>query len=197
MIFFSKTYFRSRRIHLKRFQSDSGGLKIRNRVHKILLQKKLHFGTIKKNNCYIYICNFKKKYIIISPFVPSQTYSNLKEYPYAVINFTDDVKIFSDCILGKKKFKIKPTKKIKSFYLQETLSYFELDSRVKSSLFVAWLTGFVLQSVVVTLFKFAAFTLFEHILEFVEFCIKQYVYCDSNVFISSVFWGVLGRSLQR
>ena len=40
MIFFSKTYFRWRRIHLKRFQSDSGGLKIRNRVHKILLQKK-------------------------------------------------------------------------------------------------------------------------------------------------------------
>ena len=52
MIFFSKTYFRSRRIHLKRFQSDSGGLKIRNRVHKIMVQKKNQnigpFGTIKK-----------------------------------------------------------------------------------------------------------------------------------------------------
>ena len=93
-----------------------------------MIRESIVITTDKKNNVHVAPMGiiFKKKYIIISPFVPSQTYSNLKEYPYAVINFTDDVKIFSDCILGKKKFKIKPTKKIKSFYLQETLSYFEV-----------------------------------------------------------------------
>ena len=33
MISFSKTYFRSRRINLKRFQSDSGGLKMDQSQH--------------------------------------------------------------------------------------------------------------------------------------------------------------------
>ena len=69
---------------------------------------------------------FKKNKIIISPFIPSQTYLNLKDNPYAVINFTEDVNIFVDALLGKKKFKIKPTKKIKSFYLNNALTYLEV-----------------------------------------------------------------------
>ena len=71
-----------------------------------MIRESIVITTDKKNNVHVAPMGiiFKKKYIIISPFVPSQTYSNLKEYPYAVINFTDDVKIFSDCILGKKKF---------------------------------------------------------------------------------------------
>ena len=69
-----------------------------------MIRESIVITTDKKNNVHVAPMGiiFKKKYIIISPFVPSQTYSNLKEYPYAVINFTDDVKIFSDCILGKK-----------------------------------------------------------------------------------------------
>ena len=69
---------------------------------------------------------FKKNKIIISPFIPSQTYLNLKDNHYAVINFTEDVNIFVDALLGKKKFKIKPTKKIKSFYLNNALTYLEV-----------------------------------------------------------------------
>ena len=49
---FSKTYSWSRRIHLKRFQSDSGSLKIRKRAHKISWQKKntrlVHLVPLKK-----------------------------------------------------------------------------------------------------------------------------------------------------
>ena len=41
--FFSKPFSWSRRIHLKRFQSDSGSLKIRKRAHKISVQKKSWF----------------------------------------------------------------------------------------------------------------------------------------------------------
>ena len=69
---------------------------------------------------------FKENKLIISPFVPSKTYLNLKENPYAVINFIDDVNVFVDALLGKKNFKIKPTKKIKSFYLKNALSYIEV-----------------------------------------------------------------------
>jgi len=69
---------------------------------------------------------FKKSKLIISPFIPSKTYINLKENSYAVINFTDDLNIFVDALLGKKKFNIEPTKKIKGFYLRNTLSYLEV-----------------------------------------------------------------------
>ena len=69
---------------------------------------------------------FKENKLIISPFIPSKTYLNLKENPYAVINFTDDVNIFVDTLLGKSNFKIKSTKEIKSFYLENALSYVEV-----------------------------------------------------------------------
>ena len=69
---------------------------------------------------------YDKNKLIISPFIPSKTYLNLKENPYAVINFTDDVNIFVDTLLGKSNFKINSTKEIKSFYLENTLSYVEV-----------------------------------------------------------------------
>ena len=69
---------------------------------------------------------FNKKKLFISPYIPSKTYLNLKENPYAVINFTDDVNIFVDALLGKKNFKMQSTKKIKSFYLKNALSYIEV-----------------------------------------------------------------------
>ena len=69
---------------------------------------------------------YDKNKLIISPFIPSKTYLNLKENPYAVINFTDDVNIFVDTLLGKSNFKIKSTKEIKSFYLENALSYVEV-----------------------------------------------------------------------
>tara|TARA_B100001123_G_C15118905_1_gene950511 strand:+ start:431 stop:982 length:552 start_codon:yes stop_codon:yes gene_type:complete len=69
---------------------------------------------------------FQEKKLIISPFIPSKTYLNLKENPFAVINFTDNVDIFANSLLGKKDFKILPTKKIKSFYLKDSLSFLEI-----------------------------------------------------------------------
>ena len=58
---------------------------------------------------------FKKNKIIISPFIPSQTYLNLKDNPYAVINFTEDVNIFVDALLGKKNLKSNQQKKLRVF----------------------------------------------------------------------------------
>ena len=59
---------------------------------------------------------FNKKKLFICPFIPSKTYLNLKENPYAVINFTDDVNIFVDALLGKKNFKIQSTKHYANIY---------------------------------------------------------------------------------
>tara|TARA_B100001167_G_C16757209_1_gene299342 strand:+ start:358 stop:909 length:552 start_codon:yes stop_codon:yes gene_type:complete len=93
-----------------------------------MIRESIVITTDKKNKAHVAPMGviLKKNKIFISPFIPSQTYLNLKEQKCATINFTDDVKIFSDCILGKKKFQIKPTKRIKGFYLEKTLSYLEV-----------------------------------------------------------------------
>lgn len=38
---------------------------------------------------------------IIAPFYPSTTLSNLRSVPFAVANFTDDVRIFAGCLTGR------------------------------------------------------------------------------------------------
>lgn len=39
---------------------------------------------------------------IIAPFRPSQTLDNLAEVPFAVANYTDDVRLFAGCLTGRK-----------------------------------------------------------------------------------------------
>ena len=53
-----------------------------------MIRESIVITTDKKNNVHIAPMGiiFKKKNVIISPFVPSQTYSNLKEHPYATRN---------------------------------------------------------------------------------------------------------------
>ena len=38
---------------------------------------------------------------IIAPFRPSVTLDNLREVPFAVANFTDDVRVFAGCLTGR------------------------------------------------------------------------------------------------
>jgi hypothetical protein len=38
---------------------------------------------------------------IIAPFRPSATLDNLREVPFAVANFTDDVRVFAGCLTGR------------------------------------------------------------------------------------------------
>jgi len=38
---------------------------------------------------------------IIAPFYPSTTLNNLRSVPFAVANFTDDVRIFAGCLTGR------------------------------------------------------------------------------------------------
>jgi hypothetical protein len=39
---------------------------------------------------------------VIAPFRPSRTLDNLQAVPFAVANFTDDVRIFAGCLTGKR-----------------------------------------------------------------------------------------------
>lgn len=39
---------------------------------------------------------------IIAPFRPSTTLTNLLAIPYAIANYTDDVRIFAACLIGKR-----------------------------------------------------------------------------------------------
>ena len=38
---------------------------------------------------------------IVAPFSPSHTLDNLRETPFAVANFSDDVRIFAGCVTGR------------------------------------------------------------------------------------------------
>jgi uncharacterized protein len=38
---------------------------------------------------------------IIAPFHPSKTLDNLREVPFAVANYTDDVRVFAGCLTGR------------------------------------------------------------------------------------------------
>lgn len=49
---------------------------------------------------------------IIAPFRPSTTLVNLEEVPYAVANYTDDVRIFAGCLTGRRDW---PLEKIEGF----------------------------------------------------------------------------------
>ncbi len=41
---------------------------------------------------------------IIAPFHPSSTLDNLRSVPFAVANFTDDVRVFAGCLTGRRQW---------------------------------------------------------------------------------------------
>jgi len=69
---------------------------------------------------------FGEKYEI-APFKPSTTLGNLKRDATAVINFTDDVRIFAGCLTGRCDWPVVPTEKIEGRRLQAALSHVEIE----------------------------------------------------------------------
>ena len=69
----------------------------------------------------------RKKYIYISPYLPSKTLNNLIETSCAVINYVNDASLFVDCVVGNKSnLEKRKSKKIKGFFLKNSLSYEEV-----------------------------------------------------------------------
>ena len=63
---------------------------------------------------------------ILAPFHPSTTLDNLRQAPFAVANFTDDVRVFAGCLTGRRDWPLTPATFVAAPRLAATLSHLEL-----------------------------------------------------------------------
>jgi hypothetical protein len=63
---------------------------------------------------------------ILAPFHPSTTLDNLREAPFAVANFTDDVRVFAGCLTGRRDWPLTPAAIVAAPRLATSLSHLEL-----------------------------------------------------------------------
>lgn len=68
----------------------------------------------------------EQEYLIL-PFRPSTTLDNILQGKTAVLNFTDDVRIFAGCLTGRRDWPLQPAKKVEGQYLSNTLAHTELE----------------------------------------------------------------------
>ena len=64
--------------------------------------------------------------LVIAPFRPSQTLDNLRQVPFAVANYCDDVRIFAGCLTGRRSWPAKPAVKVPGAVLTAALAHSEL-----------------------------------------------------------------------
>jgi hypothetical protein len=64
---------------------------------------------------------------VLAPFHPSRTLDNLRENPAAVINHTDDVRVFAGCLTGRRQWPVRPAEKVRGVVLEGALSHQELE----------------------------------------------------------------------
>jgi len=63
---------------------------------------------------------------IIAPFHPSRTLDNLRSVPFAVANYTDDVRVFAGCLTGRNDWPTVASEAVPVRRLAETLAHAEL-----------------------------------------------------------------------
>lgn len=66
------------------------------------------------------------EHLVIAPFRPSLTLDNLRENPFAVANYTDDVLVFAGCLTGRRAWPTKPATKVPGAVLEQALAHAEL-----------------------------------------------------------------------
>ena len=64
---------------------------------------------------------------VVAPFRPSRTLDNLARERHAVINFTDDVRVFAGCLTGRYEWPLCAATRIPAPRLQDSLSHAELE----------------------------------------------------------------------
>src|SRR5258708_33831624 len=62
---------------------------------------------------------------VLAPFRPSATLDNLAAHPFAVINHTDDVRIFAGCLTGRRDCPTRPAAQVVGHVLVDALSHRE------------------------------------------------------------------------
>ena len=65
-------------------------------------------------------------YVIISPYKPSTTLQNILATQHAVLNLTDDVRVFAGALTGRQPWNLIATKDIRGFRLENCLAHQEL-----------------------------------------------------------------------
>jgi uncharacterized protein len=65
--------------------------------------------------------------IMLAPFRPSTTLENLLASRCAVVNYSDDVRIFAGCLTGRRDWPVVPAEKIACVRLQSSLAHVELE----------------------------------------------------------------------
>ena len=63
---------------------------------------------------------------IIAPFRPSATLDNLRAVPFAVANYTDDVRVFAGCLTGRHQWPTTPSEGVPVRRLAGALAHAEL-----------------------------------------------------------------------
>ena len=63
---------------------------------------------------------------VIAPFRPSGTLDNLIARACAVVNFTDDVRVFAGCVTGRRDWPCLPAERIESVRLAASLAHCEV-----------------------------------------------------------------------
>jgi hypothetical protein len=64
--------------------------------------------------------------IVISPYKPSTTLANILETEHAVLNLTDDVRVFAGALIGRRAFEMILADKVVGYRLADTLVHKEL-----------------------------------------------------------------------
>jgi hypothetical protein len=65
--------------------------------------------------------------VLIAPFRPSSSLDNLLRARNAVINLTDDVRVFAGSLTGRREWAVKPASKISGWVLESALAHRELE----------------------------------------------------------------------
>ena len=65
--------------------------------------------------------------IVISPYKPSTTLDNILATKLAVMNLTDDVRVFAGALTGRQPWQLMPANKIKACRLVDCLAHVELE----------------------------------------------------------------------
>ncbi len=63
---------------------------------------------------------------LVMPFKPSTTLANIVETGFAVMNYTDDIRIFAGCLTGRRDWALCETQRIEGKRLAEALAHAEL-----------------------------------------------------------------------
>lgn len=69
----------------------------------------------------------QESFTLIAPFKPSTTLDNLLLNRHAVVNMTDDVRIFAGALSGRTEWSVFPASKIKGFVLEAAMAHRELE----------------------------------------------------------------------